>query len=77
MDHNQRDETSKVMRLDAAASGRSDVTPENIARFRRDQATLRDRHRTDAYDDPAFNPWYSKTHAQPAPVPLDHLPEAR
>ncbi len=60
-----------------SASRGSDETPENIERFNRDKAHLRDRHRTDIFDDRAFNPWYSKGESVPYPVQLDHLPPPR
>jgi GT2 family glycosyltransferase len=60
-----------------SASRGSDETPANIARFNRDKASLRARHRTDAIVDRAFNPWYSRGESLPHPIPLDRLPEAR
>jgi len=60
-----------------SASRGSDETPANIARFNRDKANLRARHRTDVFEDRAFNPWYSRGESVPHPVLLDHLPKAR
>jgi O-antigen biosynthesis protein len=55
----------------------SDETAENIDRFNRDKDSLRTRHRTDLFEDRAFNPWYSKHHSDPFPLPLDRLPPPR
>jgi O-antigen biosynthesis protein len=60
-----------------SASRGSDETAENIERFRRDQQSLRDRHRTQCFEDRAFSPWYSKDKSEPAPVLLDQLPAPR
>jgi O-antigen biosynthesis protein len=60
-----------------SSSRGSDETPENIERFRRDQQNLRERHKTDLFEDRAFSPWYAKNHSDPAPIRLDRLPGAR
>jgi GT2 family glycosyltransferase len=60
-----------------SASRGSDEVPERIERFRRDQQNLRARHRTDKFEDRAFNPWYSKDRSDPVPIMLDRLPRAR
>ncbi len=60
-----------------SASRGSDETPQNIERFRREQANLRRRHGTDTYEDPALNPWYSKGTSTPSPIGVERLPEAR
>jgi GT2 family glycosyltransferase len=60
-----------------SASRGSDETPQNIDRFRRDQQSLRDRHQTDGFEDPAFSPWCTKDRADPAPLLLDRLPNPR
>jgi len=60
-----------------SASRGSDETVENIDRFNRDKAKLRDRHHTDTFQDPAFNPWCSRHESYPHPVALDRLPKAR
>lgn len=60
-----------------SATRGSDETPENIARFNRDKASLAARHGTGDMEDPAFNPWLSKHHADFPPVLLDHLPDER
>jgi GT2 family glycosyltransferase len=60
-----------------SASRGSDEVPEMIARFRRDQQNLRERHRTDMFEDRAFNPWYSKDRSVPVPIRLKQLPSAR
>jgi hypothetical protein len=60
-----------------SASRGSDETSENIDRFNRDKASLRDRHRTDTIEDRFFNPWYSRHESYPYPIFLDRLPAAR
>jgi GT2 family glycosyltransferase len=60
-----------------SASRGSDEVPEQIERFRRDKQNLRARHRTDEFEDRAFNPWYSKDRSDPVPILLERLPSAR
>jgi GT2 family glycosyltransferase len=60
-----------------SASRGSDETPANIERFGREKSALRERHRTDLFEDPAFSPWFSRNHSEPRLVLLDHLPEPR
>jgi hypothetical protein len=60
-----------------SATRGSDETKENIDRFNRDKASLRDRHGTDKIEDRFFNPWYSKHESFPHPIFLDRLPRAR
>ena len=60
-----------------SASRGSDETAENIARFNRDKASLRERHHTDQFEDRAFNPWFSKHHRDFIPVLLERLPRER
>jgi GT2 family glycosyltransferase len=60
-----------------SASRGSDEVPENIERFRRDQQNLKERHRTDEFEDRALNPWYSKDRSDPVPIRLERLPSAR
>lgn len=60
-----------------SASRGSDETPENIARFRREQDNLRAHHATDRYTDPAINPWYSTDRSTPIIVTASQLPKAR
>jgi O-antigen biosynthesis protein len=60
-----------------SASRGSDETAENVRRFRRDQQNLRQRHKTQHFEDRAFNPWYSKGGSEPTPILLDRLPEPR
>jgi O-antigen biosynthesis protein len=60
-----------------SATRGDDETPRNIARFSRDKNSLRARHRTDIFEDRAFNPWYSKRHSDPYPLALDRLPPPR
>jgi O-antigen biosynthesis protein len=60
-----------------SATRGDDETPENIDRFNRDKDNLRRRHRTDLFEDRAFNPWHSKHHSDFFPLPLDRLPPSR
>ena len=60
-----------------SASRGSDVVPEKIERFRREQANLQKRHATDVFEDRAVNPWWSKDRSTPVIVKLPHLPDAR
>ena len=60
-----------------SATRGSDVAPDKIQRFRREQDNLRRRHRTDAFEDPASNPWYSKDRSHPILVRRAALPGAR
>ncbi len=60
-----------------SATRGSDETPENVARFNRDKASLRARHRTDSFEDRAFNPWMSKHHPDFRPVLPSRLPAGR
>ncbi|MCM2292021.1 glycosyltransferase family 2 protein [Allorhizobium sp. BGMRC 0089] len=48
-----------------SASRGSDEVPEKKARFDREKAALQERHATLGFDDPAINPWYTKTHSDP------------
>lgn len=67
---------AKLVHHESASRG-SDETPENIGRFRHEQKLLRERHRTDLFQDRAFNPWYSRDRSLPRPIPLTELPPAR
>jgi GT2 family glycosyltransferase len=67
---------AKLVHQESASRG-SDVTPENIARFRRDQASLQHRHRTQEFSDRAFSPWLSRDSAYPRPIALTQLPPPR
>lgn len=60
-----------------SASRGSDETPENRARFARDKAALRARHRTDVLEDRAYNPWASREASVPWPRARADLPPAR
>lgn len=60
-----------------SASRGSDVVPENILRFQREQDNLRERHGTDIYEDPAINPWYTKDRSNPGLQELAFLPSPR
>ena len=67
---------AKLIHHESASRG-SDESSENIERFDRDKRSLRDRHQTDVFEDPAFNPWYSKDRSNPVPVFLNRLPTQR
>ncbi len=60
-----------------SASRGSDVAPDKIERFRREQATLQKRHKTDVFEDRAINPWFSKDRSNPVISKLTELPDAR
>jgi GT2 family glycosyltransferase len=60
-----------------SASRGSDETSANRARFQREKDVLRWRHRTDVFEDRAFNPWYTRDQSEPFPVPRHKLPKAR
>lgn len=60
-----------------SASRGSDEAPANRERFERDQASLRRRHNTAAFEDRAFSPWYTRDRAEPSALLLDRLPKAR
>ncbi|MBV1703272.1 MAG: glycosyltransferase [Hyphomicrobiales bacterium] len=60
-----------------SASRGSDETPQNVERFRREQDALRERHRTDRFEDPAINPWYTKDRSEPEWATLPRLPDPR
>lgn len=60
-----------------SATRGDDESAENLARFERDKRNLLERHKTDVFEDRAFNPWYSRLHSEPFPVKLKALPNAR
>jgi GT2 family glycosyltransferase len=60
-----------------SATRGSDVAPDKIERFRREQNNLRLRHGTVSYSDPAYNPWYDLKGSSPGLRALDALPEPR
>jgi O-antigen biosynthesis protein len=60
-----------------SATRGDDESAENLARFERDKRNLLERHKTDVFEDRAFNPWYSRLHSEPYPIKLDALPKAR
>lgn len=60
-----------------SASRGSDETKANIDRFKREQEKLRARYGLLDYDDPAFNPWYSRDNAAPRLILPARLPEPR
>jgi GT2 family glycosyltransferase len=67
---------AKLIHHESASRG-SDESSENIERFDRDKRSLRARHQTEVFEDPAFNPWYSKDRSNPVPVFLNKLPTQR
>jgi len=67
---------AKLVHHESASRG-SDQTVENIARFRRDQQALRERHGTEDFQDRAFNPWYTRDRSDPDIVFLEKLPLPR
>ncbi len=66
----------KLIHHESVSRG-SDETPANRERFAREKASLRERHQTDKFEDPAFSPWFSRNHSEPRLILLDRLPEAR
>lgn len=60
-----------------SASRGSDEEPCNRARFQRDKDILQARHRTDEFEDRAYNPWLSRSGPGVPPVMRDRLPDAR
>ena len=60
-----------------SATRGSDVVPEKIERFQREQESLRQRHETHAFEDRAINPWLSKDRSNPVISKLTCLPDAR
>ena len=60
-----------------SATRGSDVLPDKIERFQREQENLRERHATEVFEDPASNPWWSKDRSHPVIVQLTALPRAR
>ena len=60
-----------------SASRGSDETPENRARFLADKAALQARHRTDALEDRAYNPWAARGSSDPWPSARGAPPAAR
>lgn len=67
---------AELVHHESATRG-SDETPENIDRFNREKANLKRLHATDRFEDPAFNPWFSRNSSAPAFRALDALPPAR
>ena len=55
----------------------SDETKANRARFALEKAALRERHRTEALEDRAYNPWAARGHSDPWPVARATLPAPR
>ena len=60
-----------------SASRGSDETKANRERFQREKEALRQRHRTDVFEDPAYSPWYSRHSAAPREILPPNLPSAR
>jgi O-antigen biosynthesis protein len=60
-----------------SASRGSDETPQNIARFEREKASLDAVHVTHVFQDPAINPWFTTDRSCPEIRLLDALPAAR
>jgi O-antigen biosynthesis protein len=60
-----------------SATRGDDESAENLARFERDKRNLLERHKTDVFEDKAFNPWYSRLYSEPFPVKLKALPRPR
>lgn len=60
-----------------SASRGSDETSANIARFKREQESLRTKYGLLDYDDPAFNPWYSRDNSAPRLILPARLPQPR
>jgi GT2 family glycosyltransferase len=55
----------------------SDQTPQNIARFQREQENLRRAHQTDEYLDATINPWFTRDRSYPQPAFYDRLMAVR
>lgn len=60
-----------------SATRGSDETPQNIARFEQEKASLNRRHGTQEFQDPAINPWYTTDRSYPVPRLLTAPPPAR
>jgi len=60
-----------------SATRGSDEARANRERFERDKEALYRHHKTGAYEDRAFNPWYTKDRSVPLATLLDQLPKAR
>ena len=67
---------AKLAHHESASRG-SDETEANRPRFLREQENLRRRHATDAYQDFAISPWFTKDRTLPIPMRLDRLPPAQ
>ena len=67
---------ARLVHCESATRG-SDETAENRARFARDKAALRARHRTDVLDDRAYNPWAARDASDPWPAARAALPAPR
>jgi GT2 family glycosyltransferase len=60
-----------------SASRGSDEAEHNRERFSREKEALRQRHFTEDFVDPYFNPWYTKDQSDPGLALLSGLPSAR
>ena len=60
-----------------SASRGSDETKANKERFQREKEALRQKYRTDAFEDPAYSPWYSRHLATPREILPPSLPSPR
>jgi len=60
-----------------SASRGDDKSSSNRDRFDYEKDNMRRRHKTGAFEDRAFSPWYTREWGVPLPVLLDHLPKAR
>jgi GT2 family glycosyltransferase len=60
-----------------SASRGSDEAPEKIERFMRERKNLRERHGTQLFRDPAYNPWHDTRGSVPGLRALDELPDPR
>jgi GT2 family glycosyltransferase len=60
-----------------SATRGSDETKNNIDRFNQEKLNLRTKYALTDFIDPAFSPWYTKTHANPRLTILSKLPESR
>lgn len=60
-----------------SASRGSDETKANRERFQREKDSLRQKYRTDVFQDPAYSPWYSRHSAAPRDILPPNLPPPR
>jgi O-antigen biosynthesis protein len=60
-----------------SATRGSDKKGVNLLRFEQDKRCLRECHKTDTFEDRAYNPWCSRNWSEPLPISLTQLPRAR